>query len=455
MVTEQKSVQIQEIVTLDVETLVSDGRALGRLSGLAVFVAGALPGQQIEARILRLKKRMAEAELIRVLQKAPEEQAPPCPHAEQCGGCPWQSLPYTHQLTWKTTLVRDALERVGKQKKPPLLEALPSPNIWHYRNKMEFAFGPSAEGTILGLRARSSHAVVRVPECQLQSPRAPRLAELVAGLLKPEPKLLARGRFLVVREPQAGGCFAELILSPASETAAQGAALGKRLGEALHAVFPELSGFTLSIRKAQTDVAYGETTLYSETSLRETIGGVSLELGHAAFFQVNTPAADLLYAEAGRFCALDTYKAPVVWDVYSGIGSIGFSLYPHMPHGRLTGIEAVSPAVDCARNNAQRLGFTKYRAEAGDAAHLLKRLVQQEHPDVVIVDPPRAGLDPEVIQSLLKAAPERLVYVSCNPATLARDIERLAPAYRLTAIRPVDLFPQTPHIETVSLLTRA
>ncbi|WP_300686262.1 class I SAM-dependent RNA methyltransferase, partial [uncultured Bilophila sp.] len=206
-------------------------------------------------------------------------------------------------------------------------------------------------------------------------------------------------------------------------------------------------------RAAAGDVAYGERTLYADGQLEERIGHIRLRLGHNAFFQVNTPAAELLYAEAERFAALDTFDGPVLWDVYGGVGSIGLYMARHA--GRVVGIEAMPGAVRCARANARALGVEGYRVEQGDARSVLGRLAKVgPKPDVVVVDPPRAGLDATVVRQLTDAIPARLVCVSCNPATLARDVARLAPAYRLAAARPVDLFPQTPHVETAALLER-
>ena len=256
------------------------------------------------------------------------------------------------------------------------------------------------------------------------------------------------GRFLVVREPNAGGCFVELIVGAGGSLEA-----GERFAAALRTEIPEVTGFALSERLAPSDVAYGERALYADGRLEERIGDVRLQMGHNAFFQVNTPAAELLYAEAARFAALEELPDPVLWDVYGGVGSIGLYMGRN---ARVVGIEEMPGAVRYARGNAKALGRKAYKVEQGDAKSVLGRLVKLgPKPDVVVVDPPRAGIDAKVAQQLAEAAPLRLIYVSCNPATLARDVARLAPAFRLKAARPVDLFPQTPHVETVALLERA
>ena len=444
----------QHVVDLDITALVSDGRGIGRLEGMAVFVEGALPGQRVRARIARVRKRMADADLVEVLVPSGEEKAPPCPHAGRCGGCPWQGLPYARQLEWKARTVRDALQRIGGIAEPPMLDILPSPMEWGYRNKMEFAFGRAESGeNILGLRERGSRAIVPVTDCLLQSPLTMQVLNVVRELVQKQERLAIRCRFLVVRRPAAGGCFVELIVGP-DAARKDDARLGKLLGAELRAAVPELSGFTLSLRSAPGDVAYGESIAYTDGEIRERIAGVELLLGPSSFFQVNTPAAELLYAEIARLCNLEALEEPVVWDVYGGIGSIGFSLMQHMKGGRLIGVEEMPGAVQYARKNAAALKVRGYRMEAGDARSILGRLTREQHPDVVVVDPPRAGLDARVVQHLLKASPARLIYVSCNPATLARDIARLSSGFRLRSVRPVDLFPQTPHVESVALLEK-
>lgn len=496
-----------DCVDLEIQTLASDGRGIGRLggqgaedaprgaAGLTVFVSGALPGQRVRARIVSLRKRLAEAEFASLLRPSPEEREPVCPHAGAggpegaCGGCPWQSLRYERQLFWKERILRDALERVGHLDAPCVLPALASPREWGYRNKMEFAFAPARDGAdgadgseepprggagrgglVLGLRERGSRRVVSVTQCRMQSERTMRLLATMRCFAAAEglsawDSSTARGlcRFFVVREPEAlseavptGGaarrpCLAELIVGPELAPGAA-AAFGRRAAAALREAVPDLDGFVLSRRAARSDVAYGESTLYREGTvcLTERLGPVRVTLGHDAFFQVNTAAASLLYAEAARMA--DTGTARRVWDVYCGVGSLGLYLAAAgglPPDAELTGIETMPGGVRMARRNAEALGLRRCRFIRGDAAEVLRKLAGA--PDVITVDPPRAGLDPSVIQSLLRVMPSRLVYVSCNPATLARDAARLAKGFRLCRTRPADLFPQTPHVESVSL----
>ena len=419
--------------------------------GTRVIVKNAIMGQKVSAAVNKVRKGKCEGRLLEILEKsALELPEPGCVHYGICGGCTFQSLPYEEQLKMKEKQVKDLIDAVitEENKGYEFLPIKASPRPKAYRNKMEFAFGVSGDGgKALGLRERGSRNIVEVTGCLLQTPLTMRVLEAVRMLSNGAFHDLD-GRFLVVREPNAGGCFVELIVGAGGSLEA-----GERFAEALRAETPEVTGFALSERLAPSDVAYGERALYADGRLEERIGDVRLQMGHNAFFQVNTPAAELLYAEAARFAALEELPDPVLWDVYGGVGSIGLYMGRN---ARVVGIEEMPGAVRYARGNAKALGRKAYKVEQGDAKSVLGRLVKLgPKPDVVVVDPPRAGIDAKVAQQLAEAAPLRLVYVSCNPATLARDVARLAPAFRLKAARPVDLFPQTPHVETVALLERA
>ena len=436
-----------QTLRLDISGLISDGRGLARHDSVAVFVDEALPGQTVLARIRTVKRRLVEAESLSVLIPAPNARPAPCPHNADCGGCSWQAMPYAAQLEWKSQFVVDALRRIGKVAGPPMLPILASPEEWGYRNKMEF----SVRGTEVGLRRRSSHGIVPVTGCLLQSALTMRL---VASARKAFQHMDATlWRYLVIREPRAGGCLAEVIVAPHPDAVP----LGQRLAEALFRDCPELDGFILSERANPPDIAYGERTLWyqGKTELQERLGPASFALGEGAFFQVNTLAAERLYAEVSRLAA----EGPLdrVWDLYCGVGSIGLYVALHTPVRHLRGVEQSAQAVALARLNARTLAPDLDCAfQVGDAATLPsvgKAARCGERPDLVIMDPPRTGVDSRLLEALKDLRPERILYVSCDPATLARDIERLH-GYVLKTARPVDLFPQTPHVESVCLLER-
>ncbi|MBP3730205.1 MAG: 23S rRNA (uracil(1939)-C(5))-methyltransferase RlmD [Mailhella sp.] len=474
----------QNLLELEIQGLSSDGRAVGRTKeGLAVFVQHALPGQRVLAHVTRLQKHFAEAQASVILRRSAEERAAPCPHAGSCGGCPWQTLPYDAQLRWKRRIVLDAMIRIGRLNIKdsfiplPLFAGKEAPLEWGYRNKMEFCFARGEDGgTILGLRERYSHRAFSVLHCRLQTARTMKVLEELRrqcekhGLYAAPASMQENAskkdrdhsilRFAVVREPKGGGCMLELITLPAPATEGSIRQIG---GEMMRS--GSITGFVHSIRTAQTSVAYGERAVFSlgEATLSETLSieGIPLDfrLGHASFFQVNSQAAELLYSTAVRL-ASELFEKTLgrwgksCWDIYCGVGGLALSMSRHFDH--VYGLETAEQAVRLARQNAciNGLDSSSFSFESGDASLLESRFTNFGVPDLLVADPPRAGMDAEVTRALLKHQPQNLLLVSCNPATLARDLARLAPAYSLRAVQPVDLFPQTPHVETVVLLCR-
>ena len=477
-----------DTLELDLHGLSPDGRTVGRSAeGMTVFVRGGLPGQRVLVRLSHVKKRMAEADLVDVLRHSPEERPAPCPHADACGGCPWQRLPYAGQLAWKTRIVQDALRRIGRLDLPEgVIRPALSPGEdaeWGYRNKMEFAFASDENGkTRLGLRARSSRSVTEVTHCLLQSERAMAVLADLRDLCDrlhlraapserngrekaPRQKKFSSSvrqndilRFAVIREPRDGGCLVELITLPSPQE--EGTL--RTLGSELMKKNPAVTGFVHSIRSSESDVAYGERTVFTlgEAGLSETLflqgRNVAFTLDHNSFFQVNSRAAELLYNTAAElasslFPAGSGAWGGECWDIYCGAGGLALTMGPHFR--RVFGMESVAQAVELAALNASRLEeATEYLFACGDAAKLERVFRQRGVPDLLVTDPPRAGMDEHTVQAVLRHRPPRLVLVSCNPATLARDLALLAPAYGIRAVQPVDLFPQTPHVETVAAL---
>lgn len=473
-----------------------DGRTVGRTDeGMTVFVQGGVPGQRVNVRLTAVKKRLGEAELAEVIARAPEERPAPCPHADVCGGCPWQSLPYSGQLTWKSRIVEDALRRIGRLDLPEgtvraalFVGTEEAPAEWHTRNKMEFAFAADREGrTRLGLRSRASRSVVEVEHCILQTPRTMAVLSALRELCErfdlhaapaeehPRGRQNGRGqkqkfskvvrqndilRFAVIREPGDGGCLVELITLPSP----QEARTVRKLGEELLAGPWGVTGFVHSSRTSSAPVAYGEETVFTlgECHITETLRlqgrDVHFRLGHSSFFQVNSRAAELLYNTAADMAAqlfenAGSHWGRQCWDIYCGVGGLALTMAPHFE--KIYGLEVVPQAIELAQANAEAAGDDcESIFEAGDAATLERCFKRFGSPDLLVTDPPRAGMDERTVQALLKHKPERLVLVSCNPATLARDLALLAPAYHIRAVQPVDLFPQTPHIETVVSLEK-
>ncbi|MDD6181375.1 MAG: class I SAM-dependent RNA methyltransferase [Desulfovibrionaceae bacterium] len=468
--------------------LADDGRGVARLDGRVCFVSGALPGQTVAVRIVRDRKRFAEAACLRVIGDMPDAVAPLCPHEAECGGCPLQRMPYARQLEWKTRLVRDAFGRIGGLREAPVREALASPRLDGFRNKMEFAFGAGEDGKlVLGLRRRASRGIVDVTSCALLPEPGMDMLEAVRQLARasglppyawPEGGRGSRAgspapggvwRFAVLRQGRdaAGrpGWWLLLITSRV-DTAARRTV--RRLGEVLLERFPGmLLGVVHDIRDADDALAQGDRRVLElgpcGAVMRQDLDGLPLVLDAASFFQVNTEAASLLCREVVAAAALESGSAPprwrdasgpVLWDLYCGSGAPGLALAGRC--SRVLGVEYDAAAVRRATDNARALGFAHCRYEAGDAEAVLKRLAGRgalPAPDVVLIDPPRAGMGAGVTAYVIGARPRRIVYVSCNPATLARDAGRLCAAgWRLRRVQPVDLFPHTPHVECVALL---
>lgn len=469
------SLKIGDHCDLDVHALSHDGRAVGRVlqeddanaRGQVVFVQGALPGQRVRVRLTAVKKNFAEGQLDSVLTPAPDAQAPFCPHAADCGGCPLQEMPYASQLQWKQRILTDALTRIGKLPNLTVRDILPSPQQWGYRNKMEFAFGSDVQGNVfLGLRQRGTHKIVDVTHCKLMPEPAMKILAHIRELAQ-KSKLdvwdsAEEGsgfwRFIVLRMPlstppaadsaapaPAGQC---LVYCVTSRGTAKEQVIVKDLGHELMQALPEVTGFVHEVRDSCDNIPMGEKSLcrLGEDVLTEYLGGHSYAVGAKSFFQVNTAAAEHLCAAVAEGAALSGTE--VVWDVYCGVGAPGLTIAGKA--SRLYGIETSSQAVDMARKNAETAGYTHCAYAVGEAHILLRRLAG---PHIVLVDPPRAGLHNDVVKELLRAKPKKIVYVSCNPATLARDAALLVQqGYTVGLVQPVDLFPQTPHVECVLVL---
>lgn len=435
-----------ELVVADLNT---DGSAVAKERGLVFFIDAGLPGERLLARVEGLKKNVVLARRLRAISPSPDEVEPFCRYFGDCGGCAWQNLAYPAQLRWKHGRVQAALRRIAKLEAdlPPVI---PSPAQQGFRNKMEYAFGEDAGGGVtLGLRRRASRAVCPLEACPLQSAGSGPVLQVVSAWARRHNLPAWNGksgvlRHFILRESGAGepARLAELVCGAELPQSAQ--------IEELYAALAPLGvrSFTLSQRKDKSPQASGERVLrrFGAESIAERIGHLVMEFPAQGFVQTNAAAAALLYDQARELAALS--GSETVWDIYSGVGALG--LYLADRAGGVLGVELSGAAVDMAAKNAAALGFAHCEFMKGDAAGLLPGLPGR--PDVLVVDPPRAGLSERLIPAIMKKAPPRIIYVSCDPATLARDLAALAPMYGLKAIRAVDMFPHTPHVECVALL---
>ncbi len=451
--------EVGQSLEVEIEALTADGRALARVQNMVLFVAGALPQERVKVKVTALRRRYAEAELEESIVPSPDAVPAICPHKD-CGGCPWQGLSMPVQHVWKERFVRDAFARIaGFTEQLPLKELLPSPLTSAYRNKMEFAFGFNAEGDMaLGLRERGAHIIVEVTECFLQTPLSMQIVAWLRKAIRPmydklpvwDPKS-RQGfwRYVVIRQNNAEETHVEIITARHPEGNNAQVAVGKELALGLRQAFPSIKGVALSERVAYEDVAYSESVRYrlGAQHLEEQIGQVMCTLGPMAFLQVNSKAAEQMYSHIVQTLQLEGVET--VWDMYTGVGAIGLTLAPYA--GQVFGVDSAGPAISHAKECARRMGFEHVRFYAGDAAKVAHRLSK---PQVIVVDPPRAGLDEGMIKTVLRVRPKRLMYVSCNPATLARDAALLSESFSITSAQPVDMFPHSPHVEVLALFER-
>jgi 23S rRNA (uracil1939-C5)-methyltransferase len=433
---------------LTVDSLAFGGAGVARLDGFVVFVSGAVPGDTVRAVVGKAKRGYAEARTLEVLQPSPERLAPLADHP----GAPWQVLPYERQLEIKQQQVPEALQRLGHLDGYVLEPMLAATQPWRYRNKLEYSFGADPAGRLVcGFHAPGRwEEIVEVSDCLLASERSNQAREEVvewcrsAGLA-PFDRRSREGflRNLVVREGRRTGQIqVRLVTSPGSLDA-----------EGLIAASSADGLLWTQVDSVAETTAGGQSELLAGSDrLEEEIGGLGVRISGEAFFQTNTEMAERLYATATEYAELTGFER--VYDLYCGIGTLGLLMAPRV--AELWGLEIMEEAVADAIDNARANEIDNASFFAGDVRLALRDLVERAgRPDVLVVDPPRSGLSQKVVRRIIEAAPRRIVYVSCNPTTLAPNAAQLVEAgYTLTKVRPVDMFPQTPHVECVAQLER-
>jgi len=456
--------KVNELSTLDITGLALGGKAIARLDGRVVFVDRGLPGDRAEVQLTRAKRGWAEARLVRLVTPSPLRIEPRCPHVERCGGCRFQELPYDEQLRAKQRQVVETLQHLGGIANPAVLEIVAAPEVFHYRNKMEFTFMPSGDGEapVLGMHERGHFdRVFALEQCVLPSPLTldvVRLTQTFATEHRWRAYHPARHtgvvRFLTVRHlPHTGQCAVQLV---AARDDVPGLAEWAR---AVAALAPAVRTVTLGLNASRSNVAFAEQerALVGDGTIVERLLGLEFEATANAFLQTNSRQAEALYTAA--IAAARLAGDECVLDLYSGTGTL--TLLFARACREAVGVESVPDAVTRARANARRNGIANSRFVCGESRPVLREWARGERPDppkpdVVVVDPPRAGLHPRVVARVCELAPRRVVYVSCNPATLARDLKDFAAGgYPLAEAQPFDMFPHTPHIECVARLERA
>jgi 23S rRNA (uracil1939-C5)-methyltransferase len=447
-------VQRDQELELTVESLAFGGNGVARLDGFVVFVRSGLPGDTVRARVTKVQRRHAEAIATEVIVAGPQRVAAPCAHYPACGGCRFQDLAYDAQLAAKEQWVADSLQRLAGLTDPPLEPIIGAASQFGYRNKMEYSFTASNEQPTLGLhRAGRWDEVLEIEKCWLTSDLGNAIRNRMREWAREE-KLVAYDqatqegylRHLVVREGRNTGQALVQLVTARGERFDR-----ERLIEVL-TEFPEVKSIHWTVNRGVAEVTNLPTELlWGEDAIEEEIGGLRFRVRPNAFLQTNTEMAERLYAIARDLAALE--GGETVYDLYCGIGTIGLS----MASSALTvwGIEISEESVACAIENQELNGVGNTAFFAGNVGEVLRELRDRAgDPDVVVVDPPRAGLAGKALKRLGEIGAPRVVYVSCNPTTLAGDLKRLSDdyGYRLVSAQPVDMFPHTPHVECAALL---
>ncbi len=457
-----------EAVTI--EAVAAEGKALAHVDGMVVFVDFAVPGDVVDIQVFKKKKNYMEGFIKRMIKPSERRLEPFCPHFGVCGGCRWQPLPYEMQLAAKRQQVEDQLVRIGHLQVPEIRPTLPSRKIQYYRNKLEFSAscqrwllqGENPEALTpqdrLGLGFHVSKffdKVLDIQDCHLQ----PEPSNAIRLFIK---QFCLEGgyefynlrenhgflRNLFIRTNEKGDVMLVICFGREEE------AKRKALLDALIARFPAITSLWYIINAKLNDSIGDQSPIlyYGEDAIYEEMEGLRFKIGPKSFYQTNSDQAYRLYSVARDFAALSGNE--VVYDLYTGTGTI--AQFVSRQTARVVGIEYVPEAIADAQVNARNNGITNCTFFAGDMKDVLTEAFIQEHgrPDVVILDPPRAGIHPDVAEVILKAAPQRMVYVSCNPASQARDLAILCRDFRITAVQPVDMFPHTMHVENVVALER-
>ena len=437
---------------LTITSLGSEGQGVGRTGDFVVFVADTLPGETVLAQIIKVGKNYAIGKLIRVLEPSPDRVAPRCGLATLCGGCTLQHMRYERQLDAKRQIVEDALVRLGGFADIQVQATLGMDEPWRYRNKGSFPFGEQGGQAAIGLFAPRSHRLLPVSDCIIQDERVMRVAkqaEVWANACDLPAYRETDGsgslRHVVVRATEEGEVTAIIVTAKL---------LSQEKERELKAQLVDVDSLHHSFNDKNTNVIFGDSfqLLQGKSSLQTCIGGLLFSVGPASFLQVNPIQTEKLYAETMRLLAPKTDEYIV--DIYCGIGTLSLLAASRAAH--VIGIENVAAAVENARENATLNGLDNVEFHRGNAEEVLPKLVSEGlRLSAVIVDPPRKGCDPAVLRAIAQSGASRVAYISCNPATLARDLKFLcADGFALVHVQPVDMFPQTAHVETVVLLHR-
>lgn len=443
-----------DVVEMNITGLSHEGHGVGRVHGFALFVPGALPREQVRVKVVKVKKQYGYGKLLEILAASPDRTEPACPVYGRCGGCQLQHLDYAAQLHWKRQQVIDALERIGGLSSVPVHPTIGMERPWQYRNKAQVPVGLQDGRVVTGFYAPRSHRIVPFQQCGIQHP----VAEMVLRIVR---QWAEQRRIAIYDEERHTGLLRHVVVRTGFATGEVMVILvtnGERLPhvreltERLRQAVPGLASVVQNIQPERTNVILGarSNVLWGRDVIYDELDGVRFAISARSFYQVNPVQTEVLYAKALEYADLSGRETVI--DAYCGIGTI--SLFLARRAQRVYGVEVVPEAVEDARRNAALNGMDNVTFVAGEAETIIPQWAEEGmRADVIVVDPPRKGCDQRLLDAILTMAPRRLVYVSCNPATLARDLKYLAACgYAVQEAQPVDMFPQTVHVECVTSL---
>lgn len=445
-----------DIFDMEITGMTHEGLGVGKIDGMAVFVQGAIDGELVRAKVIKTAKNYAIARVESWLRKSPYRQEPFCKAYKRCGGCSLQHMTYPKQLEFKQRVVKDNLERIGGFKGIQVNPVIGMETPMHYRNKAQYPVGMGEKGAVAGFYARRTHEIITSDNCGIQDTASEAIRNAVMDKIKefglsPYDESTGTGllRHIITRVSHSTGDIM-VVLVVTSEKIPHLDLLIKHI----LSINSKVKSIVINLNTRRDNVILGDKaiTVYGEDSLIDTLGPFQFHISPLSFYQVNPVQTVVLYEKAVEYAALTGNET--VYDLYCGIGTI--SLFLARKAKQVIGVEVVDEAVQAAYKNADLNGIENTEFHTGLAEEVVPRLYKQgKKADVVVVDPPRKGCDQKLLETMVKMHPDRIIYVSCNPSTLARDLKHLCEnGYGIKEVQPVDMFPWSEHVETVVLITR-